>query len=154
MCLSFCPCRQFLAGRQHPGPPPPGQTPPAGRHTPWQADTPPHPGTATAADGTHPTEMHSCFLLLLHKWSSFLSSWPLVLCGGNGSTFRTMWNAVSAPLTSWHVLQPWICNKLLSRSEVCIIYLGYWKISVDNNNKIKISRSERIPHAGSYWLLL
>ena len=33
--------------------------------TPLQADTPreatPHPETATAVDGTHPTGMHSCF---------------------------------------------------------------------------------------------
>ena len=33
---------------------PPGQTPP--RHTPL-----PTPKLATAADGTHPTGMHSCF---------------------------------------------------------------------------------------------
>ena len=48
---------------------PPGQTPPA-RHSPRQtlswAHTPPgrhpHPMTATAVDGTHPTGMHSCFI--------------------------------------------------------------------------------------------
>ena len=59
-----------------------GQTPPLGRHTPPRADnplgrhpsrqtphrytpppgqTPSHPPPATAADGTHPTGMHSCF---------------------------------------------------------------------------------------------
>ena len=40
--------------------------PPSGRHLP-QADTPlvrqTPPETATAADGTHPTGMHSCFSL-------------------------------------------------------------------------------------------
>ena len=52
------------------------QTPP-GRHTPQvetlladtplKPDTPPAdiPLTATAADGTHPTGMHSCFLIYL-----------------------------------------------------------------------------------------
>ena len=43
----------------------PGQTPP-----PW-ADTPllsrPPPPMATAVDGTHPTEMHSCFAKCLPK---------------------------------------------------------------------------------------
>ena len=44
---------------------PPWQTPqedtPIGQTLPW-ADTPPPPNqTATAADGTHPTGMHSCF---------------------------------------------------------------------------------------------
>ena len=36
------------------------QTPPLGRHPPWQADTPTQQ-MATATDGMHPTEMHSCF---------------------------------------------------------------------------------------------
>ena len=47
-------------GQAPPGRHPPGQTPPG--QTPPQADTPgqtPTP-TATAADGTHPTGMHSC----------------------------------------------------------------------------------------------
>ena len=66
---------------------PPEQTPPGSRHlrprsrhppsrqSPWEqtsptpilpgADTPP-PETATVADGTHPTGMHSCFKLILH----------------------------------------------------------------------------------------
>ena len=45
----------------------PGQTPPVGRHPHPRADTPtpgqtsPLQQTATAADGTHPTGMHSCF---------------------------------------------------------------------------------------------
>ena len=51
---------------------PPGQTPPQGRPPrktppqaapPW-ADTPQQ--TATVADGTHPTGMHSCFLKKIH----------------------------------------------------------------------------------------
>ena len=64
--------------RRHP---PPSDTPtwadtpldrhPLGRHPPW-ADTPlirhPHPQqTATAADGTHPTGMHSSFFLFFHS---------------------------------------------------------------------------------------
>ena len=38
-----------------------------GRVHAWQCDT------ATAADGTHPTGMHSCFLISLLKWSTFRS---------------------------------------------------------------------------------
>ena len=47
-------------GRHPPGSryPPPEQTPPRSRHPPG-AETPPEQ-TATAADGTHPTGMHSC----------------------------------------------------------------------------------------------
>ena len=62
-------------GRHPPGRQPlshhPRQTPPRGRHPqadrqttpqpPPQADTPPQE-TATTADGSHPTGMHSCFL--------------------------------------------------------------------------------------------
>ena len=44
-------------GRHSPGQIPPGWTPLLGR-PPGQ--TPPSPETATAADGTHPTRMHSC----------------------------------------------------------------------------------------------
>ena len=43
MYLHVCPQEEGLAGR-----PPPGQT------------LPPPTGTATAAQGTHPTGMHSC----------------------------------------------------------------------------------------------
>ena len=39
---------------------PPEQTPSSSRHPPG-ADPPPGAETATAADGTHPTGMHSCF---------------------------------------------------------------------------------------------
>ena len=53
-------------------PPPPEQTPPGAdppgtRHPPPE-QTPPPPGaeTATAADGTHPTGMHSCCILVSH----------------------------------------------------------------------------------------
>ena len=43
-------------------PPPPGRHPPPGKTHPW-ADT---PLRATAADGTHPTGMHSCFKVCSH----------------------------------------------------------------------------------------
>ena len=60
--------RSPLDRHLRPGQTPPGQTPPPpGRHLPSLADTPPHQQTplppqqmATAADGTHPTGMHSC----------------------------------------------------------------------------------------------
>ena len=50
-------------GVHPPGQTPPEQTPPLYRHP--RADTPPHPPgqMATAADGTHPTGMHSCYQL-------------------------------------------------------------------------------------------
>ena len=48
------------------------QTPPWSRHPPEQtlpeADTPPE--TATAADGTHPTGMHSCLLMMRFSYSN------------------------------------------------------------------------------------
>ena len=42
---------------------PPGQTPPPASHTPGQTHTPRQ--MATAADGTHPIGMHSCFISIL-----------------------------------------------------------------------------------------
>ena len=45
-------------------PPPQDQAPPRTRHTPSRAEM------ATAADGTHPTGMHSCFHMVLEKSDS------------------------------------------------------------------------------------
>ena len=66
------------------------QTPPRSRHPP-EADTPPPPGadplpeTATAADGTHPTGMHSCFLLNFKFLWTFIqsSSWQVIVTSSN-----------------------------------------------------------------------
>ena len=64
-CTEWCHCSCQMGadtpGSRHPR----EQTPPGSRHPPG-ADTPPwsrHPpwDTATAADGTHPTGMHSCY---------------------------------------------------------------------------------------------
>ena len=47
-----------------------GQTPPSGRHpglTPLPGQTPPPRQAAIAADGTHPTRMHSCYNLEPHN---------------------------------------------------------------------------------------
>ena len=45
-----------------------GGTPPPGRHHPsWADTTPPPQETATLADGTHPTGMHSCSLKMNNK---------------------------------------------------------------------------------------
>ena len=72
----------------HAGIPPPTPTPPGqlGRHPPWQ--TPPgqtplcsvHAGIdmATAADGTHPTGMHSCFEDYSNKIQVLADQWCLV----------------------------------------------------------------------------
>ena len=56
----------------------PGQTPPGERHRPGRADPPPGrqplfwadppPPTTTAADGTHPTGMHSCYHCVSPKY--------------------------------------------------------------------------------------
>ena len=48
----------------------PGQTPP--RQTPHSTDTT-SPKMATAADGTHPTGMHSCLMWILDLWNTFVS---------------------------------------------------------------------------------
>ena len=63
--------RRGVSDRHSPGRHPPwantplGRPTPLGRHPPW-ADTPPQQ-TATAADGTHPTGMHSCFIMWLQR---------------------------------------------------------------------------------------
>ena len=44
---------------------PHGQTPQTGRHPPFRGRHPSHQQTATAADGMHPTGMHSCVFLIL-----------------------------------------------------------------------------------------
>ena len=63
--------RQTAPGQTPPGThtpqqTPPGQTPPwadTPQADPWADTPPPAPQTATAADGTHPTGVHSCFFL-------------------------------------------------------------------------------------------
>ena len=50
--------------------PPPSQTPPPGQTPPGQ--TPPPQQMATAADGMHPTGMHSCCRILLHRLDAVL----------------------------------------------------------------------------------
>ena len=62
VCQEFCPQGRVSASVLCWDTPPPGRHP-LGRHTPW-ADTPPgqtplSQQMATAADGTHPTEMRS-----------------------------------------------------------------------------------------------
>ena len=55
--------RPPLGRHPHPRATPPGQTPTLNRHTPWTdspRQMPPPQQMATAADGTHPTGMHSC----------------------------------------------------------------------------------------------
>ena len=81
ICLSACwdttpPQDQAPGTRYTPlGPGPPDQAPPPRGQVPLGPDTPPDqtpppPGaeTATAADGTHPTGMHSCFILLVRRF--------------------------------------------------------------------------------------
>ena len=60
------------------------QTPPRSRHPPWEQTSPrsrhpPPPGeTATAADGTHPTGMHSCFVIDLFHFPCLLFHCPKI----------------------------------------------------------------------------
>ena len=78
VCQEFCPgglLASVHAGIHHPHPlgsHPAGQTPlgrhPPGRH-PW-ADTRPQQ-MSTAADGTHRTGMHSCYLIYFQRCVSF-----------------------------------------------------------------------------------
>ena len=57
--------RQKPLGRHPLGRHPHGQTPQTGRHPPFRGRHPSHQQTATAADGMHPTGMHSCVFLIL-----------------------------------------------------------------------------------------
>ena len=64
----------------------PGQTPP--RQTPPpHGQTPPHQQTATAADGTHPTGMHSC---LLKDCTYFMSVLCTFYSRNGGSETQTL----------------------------------------------------------------
>ena len=102
-CLPQCRLGHHPPGSRHPHPPrkqtplPPEQTPPKTDHPPEQ--------TATAADGTHPTGMHSCFwsflcqlyiwdltyILILHfvnsLWKTFLADVLQVQLQQNKSNF-------------------------------------------------------------------
>ena len=53
------------------GYPPRADSPRPGSRHPHGADTPPPRETATAADGTHPTGMHSCSPIKIITWWSF-----------------------------------------------------------------------------------
>ena len=55
-----------------------GRHPLPGRHPPRQTP-PPHPETDTAADGTHPTGMHSCFETACAK----VNCWLNIIYGKN-----------------------------------------------------------------------
>ena len=65
--------RPPLARHHHPSPgrqhhPPMGQADPHGQKPLSQRQT------ATAADGTHPTGMHSCFIIILHDTNTLMMS--------------------------------------------------------------------------------
>ena len=60
-----CP-RQTPPDQTPPSQTSPGQTPPPGRHPPLGRHPPQQ--TATAADGTHPTGMHSCLFQINLLW--------------------------------------------------------------------------------------
>ena len=59
--LRSCECYVFTPAKAGTPPPPSWQqtSPPESQAPPWQGD-PPYQQTATSADGTHPTGMHSC----------------------------------------------------------------------------------------------
>ena len=63
VCQSFC--SQGVSASVHAGKHPPGRYTPLGWYTLPRAGTP--PTTVTAADGTHPTEVHSCWKYVLDE---------------------------------------------------------------------------------------
>ena len=86
VCLSACWDTTPLKSRQLPR----ADTPPRADH-PKSRNPPPHPGRgemATAADGTHPTGMHSCFFSFGHVGTSGCSKVPREL------KFRKFWYAL------------------------------------------------------------
>ena len=88
---------------------------------------------ATATAGTHPTGMHSCLRENLQ----------IVFVRQIGK----MLNAREPKIVNG----PQILDKYVGESEANIRKLF---AEAEEEEKRVISRSERIPHAGSYWLLL
>ena len=66
------------------------QTPPGSRHLPPGADTPYPRDTATAADGKHPTGMHSCLKRLCLTYAGCNSWGSCEVCCGSFWTIITV----------------------------------------------------------------
>ena len=108
-CLGGHPPRADTSlGRQ-----PPGQThrvdTPLGRQPPGQT---PLPGqtllaqqTATAADGTHPTGMHSCLMLILAALGTMFSI-PRSFTAENGQNKRLVPPSLGLAPPVWEILDP------------------------------------------------
>ena len=59
---------------------PPGPNPPHGPETLPRTRQPPREQTATAADGTHPTRMHSCFEMKSVAYLFWNEKWSWLFC--------------------------------------------------------------------------
>ena len=107
------------AGIHRPGRHPLGQTtpPPLGIHSPW-AHPPP---AATAVDGTHPTGMHSCFILVL-DYSEFGNNEHLAL------TQRFLCIKITDGNSKKFVYNEHICLTSVTRAKCGIRSTLCWKI--------------------------
>ena len=115
--MSFCPqggggaCSKFPGGAWS-GTPPLWQAPPPGRPPPWQAPplagtppagTPPWqappPGYGQSSAGTHPTGMHSCYVMTFSSvYGKHCSCNCRDICGNqNGSRLSDEWEATNSP---------------------------------------------------------
>ena len=91
------PWEQTPPEQTHPSPPPPGSIHPPEQIPPLEQTHPPRAETATAADGTHPTGMHSC---------SFFNFWFL------RTTFETLKCAFNEEL--------FLLSKSIFRYQLCL----------------------------------
>ena len=85
------------------------QTPPGSRHPPG-ADTPSPRDTATAADGTHPTGMHSCLKRLCLTYAG-CNSWGSceVCCGSFWTIITVIFETIKHAIKSYINLNGFSC---------------------------------------------
>ena len=92
-----------------------GKHPLLGRPPPWTDPPPPLTETATAADGTHPTGMHSCWELFFFKFCPDLAD-------SNETQIMNIQSLESICLSLWHLQ---LC---LQRAVVYVVYVqSQWR---------------------------
>ena len=115
-CFSACWDTTPPGTRHPPEQTPPEQTPPweqtlLGADTPCSRPPPPGAETATAADGTHPTGMHSCSVKISRKLQEHEEKWIGVrVSGGGGGRCAFVYKIVLCRSTIAHFksLKPFI----------------------------------------------